>query len=140
MQDDDILEDICDRFVYHYLFKLPTYSQVVPSSACTGAHAYMRGSQSDMKLVLNLRGIVLNEAQSPARSFDSMLPNPFHRPHLQIIYFCIKQGRSLLGRSETMNADQRLTIAQTVEAILSFVIEAIQSHFRVSKKQSRCRS
>ena len=48
MQDDGVLEDryLCDRFVYHYLFKLPTYSQVVPSSACTGAHAlYERQSE-----------------------------------------------------------------------------------------------
>ena len=52
---------------------------------------------SFMKLVRNLRGIILNEAQSPARSFLSMLPNPFHRPMLQIVYFCAKQGLSLLG-------------------------------------------
>ena len=85
--------------------------------------------ESFMKLVRNLRGIVLNEAQSPAKSFLSMLSNPFHRPLLQIIYFCVKQGRSLLGRPKTTNADQRLTIAQTVEAILSFVIEALRVIF-----------
>jgi nuclear pore complex protein Nup188 len=84
---------------------------------------------SFMKLVRNLRGIVLNEAQSPARSFLSMLPNPFHRPLLQIIYFCAKQGRSLLGGPKTTNADQRLTFAQTVEAILSFVIEGLRVIF-----------
>ena len=42
VQGDGIPEDRyrCDRFVYHYLFKLPTgtYSQVIPSIACTGAH------------------------------------------------------------------------------------------------------
>jgi len=84
---------------------------------------------SFMNLVRNLRGIVLNEAQSPARSFLSALPNPFHRPLLQIIYFCAKHGRSLLGRPKTVNADQRLTIAQTVEATLNFVIEALRVVF-----------
>ena len=79
---------------------------------------------SFMKLVRNLRGIVLNEAQLPARSFLSMLPDPFHRP---LLYFCAKQGRSLLGRPKTVNADQRLTIAQIVEATLNFVIDSFLS-------------
>ena len=51
------------------------------------------------------RNLNLNEAQSPAKSFLSRLPNPFHRPLLQIIYFCAKQGRSLLGRPKTVNAE-----------------------------------
>ena len=91
---------------------------------------------SFMKLMRNLRDIVLNEAQSPARSFLSMLPNPFHRPLLQIIYFCVKQGRSLLERPKTVNADQRLTIAQTVEAILNFVVEALRVVFVSAKSRA----
>ncbi|KDQ64046.1 hypothetical protein JAAARDRAFT_52048 [Jaapia argillacea MUCL 33604] len=31
--------EICSRHVFSYLQKLPTYTQVVPISACTGAHA-----------------------------------------------------------------------------------------------------
>ncbi|KJA28250.1 hypothetical protein HYPSUDRAFT_197752 [Hypholoma sublateritium FD-334 SS-4] len=30
---------VCDRFVYYYLSQLSTYSQVIPISACTDAHA-----------------------------------------------------------------------------------------------------
>lgn len=29
----------CDRFVFHYLAQLSTYSQVISISACTDAHA-----------------------------------------------------------------------------------------------------
>ena len=68
VQDDGILEDryLCDRFVYHYLFKLPTYSQVIPGSACTGAQAlYERqserygGNASSGPTYLNLKPIKL---------------------------------------------------------------------------------
>ncbi|KAF9535154.1 hypothetical protein CPB83DRAFT_781281 [Crepidotus variabilis] len=31
--------DLCDRFIYHYLSKLPSYTQVIPISACNGPHA-----------------------------------------------------------------------------------------------------
>ncbi|PPQ92766.1 hypothetical protein CVT25_003875 [Psilocybe cyanescens] len=85
--------------------------------------------QSFMELVQNLRTIVVNEYQSPARSFLANLPNPFHRPLLQIIYFCCKQGRSMLKRPKTLNSHQRLIISQTVEATLSFVIESLRVVF-----------
>jgi nuclear pore complex protein Nup188 len=40
--DDEEIDpdhDPCTRHVFHYLDKLPTYSQVIPTTACTGAHA-----------------------------------------------------------------------------------------------------
>ncbi|KIM35734.1 hypothetical protein M413DRAFT_32291 [Hebeloma cylindrosporum] len=46
-----------------------------------------------MELVRNLRNVVLNKAQSPARSLLSIVPVPFHRTLLQIIFFCTKQTR-----------------------------------------------
>ncbi|KAF8967477.1 nucleoporin subcomplex protein binding to Pom34-domain-containing protein [Flammula alnicola] len=85
--------------------------------------------ESFMELIRNLRNIVLNEAQSPARSFLSTLSSPFHRVLLQIIYFCAKQGRSMLSRPKTLNAEQRLAFAQTVEATLTFVIDALSVVF-----------
>ncbi|KDR84406.1 hypothetical protein GALMADRAFT_237258 [Galerina marginata CBS 339.88] len=81
--------------------------------------------ESFMELVRNLRNIILNEAQSPPRSFLSNLPAPFHRVLLQIIFFCCKQARSLLLRPKTLNAQQRLDIALTVEPTLAFVIDAL---------------
>jgi len=47
VQEDDIPEEryLCDRFVDRYLFRLRTYPQVIPGSACTGSMLYMRGSQ-----------------------------------------------------------------------------------------------
>ncbi|KAF8165907.1 nucleoporin subcomplex protein binding to Pom34-domain-containing protein [Crassisporium funariophilum] len=92
--------------------------------------------ESFMDLVRNLRGIVLNEAQSPARSFLSPLPSPFHRVLLQILYFCTKQGRSLLGRPKAVNAEQRLAVAQTVEPTLNFVIEALRVVFLAARSRS----
>jgi nuclear pore complex protein Nup188 len=37
--------ELCDRHVYYYFDKLPTYSQVIPMSACTGAHALYEKTQ-----------------------------------------------------------------------------------------------
>lgn len=91
---------------------------------------------SFMELVHNLRNIVSNEAQSPSRSLLSALPVPFHRVLLQIIYFVAKQGRSLLNRPKTLNAEQRLTFAQTVEATLSFVIDALSTVFMAARARS----
>jgi nuclear pore complex protein Nup188 len=31
--------DLCERHVFYYLDKLPTYSQIIRTSACTGSHA-----------------------------------------------------------------------------------------------------
>ncbi|KII94690.1 hypothetical protein PLICRDRAFT_33503 [Plicaturopsis crispa FD-325 SS-3] len=41
----DESRDVCDRYVFHYLKELSTYSQVIPTSACTGAHASYEKSQ-----------------------------------------------------------------------------------------------
>ena len=91
---------------------------------------------SFMELVRNLRNIVLNEAQSPARSLSSIIPVPFHRTLLQIIFFCTKHGRALLGRPKTLNAEQRLAIAQTVEAVLGFVIDGLSIVFVAARTRA----
>lgn len=80
--------------------------------------------QSFVELAKNVRGIILNEAQSPASAINSGVP--FHRSLLQIIYYCIKQARSLLRRKNVLTANQRLTLATFVEATLSFVIQALR--------------
>jgi nuclear pore complex protein Nup188 len=92
--------------------------------------------ESFMELTRNLRGIVLNEGQSPARSLLSSLSNPFHRTLLQIIFFFAKQARSLINRPKTLNAEQRLTISSTVEAILTFVIDALRLVFVAARSRS----
>lgn len=85
--------------------------------------------ESFMELSRNLRGIVLNEGQSPARSLLSSSSNPFHRTLLQIIFFFAKQARSLINRPKTLNAEQRLTISSIVEAVLTFVVDALRVVF-----------
>lgn len=80
-------------------------------------------------LVKNLRGIILNPAQPPAKSFLGKFSVPFHRSVLQIAYFCAKHCRSLANRSKALNADQRLTIGSTLEAILDIVIDALRLAF-----------
>ena len=83
--------------------------------------------RSFVVLAKNVRGIILNEAQSPASAINSSVP--FHQPLLQIIYYCVKQARSLLGRENMLTVDQRLTLASLIEASLSFVIQALQIVF-----------
>ena len=94
-------------------------------------------SQSDKKedvehftvLVRNLRGIILNDAQPLARSFFGQSTVPFHRPLLQILYYCARHSRSLIRRTKTLNADQRLTISYTLDAALELVIDALRLSF-----------
>jgi len=83
--------------------------------------------RSFVVLANNVRGIILNEPQSPASAINSGVP--FHRPLLQIIYYCVKQARSLLGRENVLTADQRPTLATFVEASLTFAIQALQIVF-----------
>jgi nuclear pore complex protein Nup188 len=92
--------------------------------------------ESFMELTRNLRGIVLNEGQSPARSLLSSSSNPFHRTLLQIIFYFAKQAGSLINRPKTLNAEQRLTIASTVEAVLTFVIDALRVVFITARSRS----
>lgn len=75
-------QETCDHYVLHYLLKLPSYSQVVPINACTGAHAlYERQSDrntpsnivASMSYV-NLRPIKLPGGSTlPARSTGHLL-------------------------------------------------------------------
>ncbi|KAJ3512033.1 hypothetical protein NLJ89_g3758 [Agrocybe chaxingu] len=92
--------------------------------------------RSFMDLARNLRGIIVNEAQSPARSFLSTLPAPFHRVLLQIVYFCAKQGRSMLNRPKALNAEQRSSFLQTVESTLNFVIESLGVIFVAARSRA----
>ena len=85
--------------------------------------------ESFIELTRNLSGIIFNEGQSPTRSLLSPLPNPFHRTLLQILFFFTKQGRSLFNRPKTLNADQRLTVSSTAEAVLTFVIQGLRIMF-----------
>ncbi|KAF8885802.1 nucleoporin subcomplex protein binding to Pom34-domain-containing protein [Infundibulicybe gibba] len=74
--------DICDRHVFYYLDKLPTFSQVIPVNACTGAHAlyerqperYGSSSSSPGLTYINLRPIKLPGGTTlPARSVGTLL-------------------------------------------------------------------
>ncbi|KAF9553540.1 hypothetical protein CPC08DRAFT_673179 [Agrocybe pediades] len=103
--------------------------------------AWFSSSDSDkeithfMEILKNLRGIIQNDYQSPARSILSTLPTPFHRVLLQIIFFCCKQGRSLLNRKKALNSEQRLNFAQTVEVILGFVIDSLSVVFVAARSR-----
>lgn len=82
-----------------------------------------------VELVHNVHGIILNEPQSPAKSFLGTLTVPFHRALLQVVYFCIRHCRSLAKRPKTLNAEQRLSIAAMVDVTLTLVIDALRVVF-----------
>ncbi|KAF9445018.1 hypothetical protein P691DRAFT_777875 [Macrolepiota fuliginosa MF-IS2] len=85
--------------------------------------------QNFVEMVKNVRGIILNEAQSPANAIVQASVIPFHRTLLQIIYYSVKQGRSLARREKVFNAEKRLVLSTFIEATLSFVIEALRIVF-----------
>ena len=73
---------LCTRFVFHYFLKLSTYSYVIPTSACTGAHAlYERqterfgtGSANPGFTYVNLKPIRLPGGSTlPAKSLGRLL-------------------------------------------------------------------
>ncbi len=82
--------------------------------------------KSFVELVDNVRGIILNEYQLPSASFLGSLTVAFHRTLLQILHFCAKNSRTLVRRPKLLNADQRLTISQMIEASLNTVIDAMR--------------
>ncbi|KAK0465499.1 uncharacterized protein EV420DRAFT_1760167 [Desarmillaria tabescens] len=82
--------------------------------------------KSFVELVDNVRGIILNEYQLPSTSFLGSLTVPFHHTLLQILYFCAKNSRALVRRPKLLNADQRLTLSQMIEASLNTVIDAMR--------------
>ncbi|KAI0782601.1 hypothetical protein C8Q75DRAFT_811686 [Abortiporus biennis] len=69
VEGEDISEerDLCARHVFFYFDKLPTYTQVIPISACTGAHAiyekvperYTSSSAATCLTYINLKPIKL---------------------------------------------------------------------------------
>jgi nuclear pore complex protein Nup188 len=85
--------------------------------------------QSFLELVRNVHGIIVNEAQSPARSFLGTLSVPFHRTLLQVVYFCTRHCRNLARRPKALHAEQRLTMTSMVEVSLSLVIDALRVVF-----------
>ncbi|KAF8651147.1 hypothetical protein AX16_004849 [Volvariella volvacea WC 439] len=73
--------DICARHVYYYLHQLPSYTQIIPAAACTGAHAlyerqperFTSGKLSGL-IYINLRPIRLPGGSIlPARSQGRLL-------------------------------------------------------------------
>ncbi|KAI0650892.1 nucleoporin subcomplex protein binding to Pom34-domain-containing protein [Trametes meyenii] len=88
-----------------------------------------------LALVKNTRGIIINTAQSPAKSILGQVPVPFHRPLLQILYFCARHSRSLVRRPKTLTAEHRLAIAALLDAALVFVIDALRVTFDRARLQ-----
>lgn len=91
--------------------------------------------QHFIELVKNLRGIILNGAQHPAKSFLGQSTIPFHRPLLQILYYYARQSRLLVRRPKLLNAEQRLNINATVEVTLELVIDALRLVFDSARIQ-----
>ncbi|KAL0577277.1 hypothetical protein V5O48_004705 [Marasmius crinis-equi] len=82
-----------------------------------------------IELVDNVRNIVLNEYQSPSKSIQGVCPIPFHRPLLQILFFCLKGARKLIRRPKVLDAEQRQKVSLLVEATLNLVIEGLRVTF-----------
>ncbi|KAI0677700.1 hypothetical protein C8Q78DRAFT_960939 [Trametes maxima] len=88
-----------------------------------------------LALVKNTRGIIINTAQSPAKSILGQVPVPFHRPLLQVLYFCARHSRSLVRRPKTLTAEHRLAIAALLDAALVFVIDGLRVTFDRARLQ-----
>ncbi|TFK43979.1 nucleoporin subcomplex protein binding to Pom34-domain-containing protein [Crucibulum laeve] len=88
------------------------------------------------ELVKNVRGIILNEAQSPAKSFLGTITFPFHRVLLQLLYFCARHSRSLVGRPNALKSEQRLMISALTEASLHLVVDALRVVFVAARSRS----
>ncbi|OCH94502.1 hypothetical protein OBBRIDRAFT_123418 [Obba rivulosa] len=90
-----------------------------------------KGAEIDnfIRLVQNVRGILLNNALPPAKSFLGQYTAPFHRPLLQIIYFCARHSRSLARRPKVLNAEQRLAISALLDTTLILTIDALRMTF-----------
>ncbi|KAG7099843.1 hypothetical protein E1B28_001650 [Marasmius oreades] len=82
-----------------------------------------------IELVDNVRNIVLNEYQPPSKSIQGICPIPFHRPLLQILYFCVKGARKLVRRQKTMDGEQRQKVSLLTEATLNLVIDGLRVSF-----------
>ncbi|KAI0371460.1 hypothetical protein BV20DRAFT_965197 [Pilatotrama ljubarskyi] len=88
-----------------------------------------------LALVKNARGIIINTSQSPTKSVLGQAPVPFHRPLLQVLYFCARQSRSLARRPKTLTAEHRLAIAALLDAALVFVIDGLRVTFDRARLQ-----
>ena len=86
-------------------------------------------------LIKNVRGIILNLSQSPSKSVLGQVGVPFHRPLLQVLYFCARHARSISRRPKVLNAEQRLAIASLLDASLGFVIDALRITFDRARLQ-----
>ncbi|KAL6307051.1 hypothetical protein BKA93DRAFT_823522 [Sparassis latifolia] len=82
-----------------------------------------------VSLVDHVRGIILSPSHPPAMSFLGQLTIPFHRPLLQIIYFCARHSRSLALREKALNSQQRLRMVAMLESTLTFVIDSLRLAF-----------
>ncbi|KAH8096603.1 hypothetical protein BXZ70DRAFT_991345 [Cristinia sonorae] len=89
--------------------------------------------QDFISLVKNVRGIIQNRAQSPAKSFLGQVSTPFHRVVLQIAYYCARQGTSLVLRPKALKAEERLAISFMVEATLILSIDALRISFDAAR-------
>lgn len=88
-----------------------------------------------LALVKNVRGIITNTAQPPSKSILGQVPVPFHRPLLQILYFCARHSRSLARRPKTLTAENRLAVAALLDAALLFVIDGLRVTFDRARLQ-----
>ncbi|KAI0658630.1 hypothetical protein C8Q70DRAFT_993204 [Cubamyces menziesii] len=86
-------------------------------------------------LVKNVRGIILNTAQPPSKSILGQVTVPFHRPLLQVLYFCSRHSRSLARRPKTLTAEHRLAVAALLDATLVFVVDGLRVTFDRARLQ-----
>lgn len=88
-----------------------------------------------MKVMGSVHDIILSEWQSPIDSVRNATQAPFHRTLLQIIYFCAAEFRRLSRRPKapSLSAEYRLIASSTINASLSFVIDALRFVFDAAR-------
>jgi len=84
----------------------------------------------------NMRGIILNEYQPPAQSILCTLPEPFHRPLLQSLYFCVRLARTVVKNTKAVTAEWRLKLSFMNETATYFVIEALKVMFVAARSRA----
>jgi len=88
---------------------------------------------SFMEVMGNAHDIIVSEWQPPIDSVRKGTQAPFHRTLLQIMYFCAKECHGLSRWSKSYTAEYRLITSSTINASLTFVIDALRFVFDAAR-------
>jgi nuclear pore complex protein Nup188 len=85
--------------------------------------------KSLVSLSSSIRSIVLSPDLPPLSSLMGNYASPFHNVLLQVMFFCIRECRSLFTRTKSIRAEDRLVISALFEASQNLTIKALRFAF-----------